>query len=64
MGERLETGGFNIAVAARIFDHVLRNGESYYHKWEYVGENPVRAGLVSRAEDWPYLGEFVVIDLA
>jgi len=24
----------------------------------------VRAGLVSRADDWPYRGEFVVIDLA
>jgi REP element-mobilizing transposase RayT len=40
-----------------FFDHVLRSGESYSQKWEYVRENPVRAGLVSRWEDWPYLGE-------
>jgi len=39
------------------FDHVLRSAESYSEKWEYVRNNPVRAGLVSRWQDWPYLGE-------
>ena len=27
-----------------FFDHVLRSNESYAQKWEYVHENPVRAG--------------------
>jgi REP element-mobilizing transposase RayT len=40
-----------------FFDHVMRGGESYSQKWEYVRANPVRAGLVSRPEDWPYAGE-------
>jgi REP element-mobilizing transposase RayT len=40
-----------------FFDHVLRSEESYSQKWEYVRENPVRAGLVERWEDWPYGGE-------
>jgi REP element-mobilizing transposase RayT len=40
-----------------FFDHVLRSGESYEQKWEYVRENPVRAELVARPEDWPYQGE-------
>jgi REP element-mobilizing transposase RayT len=40
-----------------FFDHVLRSGESYGEKWRYVRENPVRAGLVRRSEDWPYQGE-------
>jgi putative transposase len=40
-----------------FFDHVLRSAESYSEKWYYVRENPVRAGLVSRWEDWPYVGE-------
>ena len=40
-----------------FFDHVLRSEESYAEKWEYVRSNPVRAGLVKRAEDWPYWGE-------
>ena len=39
----------------------LRCGESYDAKWEYVLENPVRAGLVSKSEDWPYQGEMNVL---
>src|SRR5581483_10108184 len=44
-----------------FFDHVLRSSESYAEKWNYVRENPVRAGLVKRAEDWPFCGEIVAI---
>ncbi len=40
-----------------FFDHVMRSKESYREKWEYVQQNPVRAGLVASAEDWPYQGE-------
>jgi REP-associated tyrosine transposase len=40
-----------------FFDHVIRSQESYGEKWSYVRENPVRAGLVKRSEDWPYQGE-------
>jgi REP-associated tyrosine transposase len=40
-----------------FFDHVLRSSESYSEKWDYVRENPVRAGLVRSANDWPYAGE-------
>ena len=40
-----------------LFDHVLRSPDSYEQKWAYVRENPVRAGLVPRPEDWPYQGE-------
>ena len=45
-----------------LFDHILRNDESMNQKWEYVVQNPVRAGLVKNAEDWPYQGEVVIID--
>ncbi len=38
------------------FHHRLRNAESYGEKWLYVRENPVRAGLVIKPEDWPYQG--------
>jgi REP element-mobilizing transposase RayT len=41
---------------AEFFDHVLRSNESKSEKWIYVRENPVRAGLVAKAEDWPYAG--------
>jgi REP element-mobilizing transposase RayT len=43
-------------------DHLLRSDENYAQKWEYVSQNPVRAGLVTRAEDWLYAGEIVRID--
>ncbi|HVF72183.1 MAG TPA: transposase [Chthoniobacterales bacterium] len=42
---------------SEFFDHVLRSSESYSQKWGYVRDNPVRAGLVSDAEDWPWQGE-------
>jgi len=34
-----------------FFDHLLRSDESYAEKWNYVRENPVRAGLAQSAED-------------
>jgi len=40
-----------------FFDHLLRSSESYGEKWDYVRMNPVRAGLVTSSEDWPYQGE-------
>jgi putative transposase len=65
-------GGLKRVVAAAVtggrgiwqrgfFDHVIRNGESYSEKWNYVRENPVRAGLVANADDWPFQGEIVEI---
>jgi hypothetical protein len=38
------------------FDRFLRSGESYSEKWAYVQNNPVRAGLVAQADDWPFKG--------
>ena len=40
------------------FDRLLRSGESLHNKWLYSEENPVRAGLVKRYQDWPYRYEF------
>jgi len=37
------------------FDHVLRSDESWEQKREYIRQNPVRAGLVTRAEDYRWL---------
>jgi putative transposase len=45
-----------------FFDHILRSDESYAEKWNYVRDNPVRTGLVAKAEDWPYAGEIIIID--
>lgn len=45
-----------------FFDHLLRSEESLSQKWDYVRQNPVRAGLATRPEDWPYQGCIVEID--
>ena len=67
-------GGLKRAIAVELgfrsrelwqpgfFDHVLRSDESYNEKWNCGKENPVRAGLVQIASEWPYQGEIVIID--
>jgi putative transposase len=40
-----------------FWDVQLRGGESYGLKWEYVRNNPVRAGLVAKSDAWPFQGE-------
>jgi len=37
------------------FDHVLRSEESVHSKVQYICENPIRKGLVSDVEDYPWL---------
>jgi putative transposase len=44
-----------------FFDRQRRSGESHHQKWLYVWNNPVRAGLVHRAADWPFQGELNVL---
>jgi REP-associated tyrosine transposase len=40
------------------FDRLLRSDESLSDKWEYLRQNPVRAGLVPACDDWPYQFQF------
>ena len=37
-----------------FFEHRLRRNEHFDAKLEYLRMNPVRAGLVKDAQDWPY----------
>jgi len=46
-----------------FFDHVLRSSESSNEKWNYVCENPVRAGLVKQSEDWPFQSEIFALEI-
>jgi REP element-mobilizing transposase RayT len=39
---------------AGCFDRLLRSDESADDKWNYIRDNPVRAGLVDHWSDWPY----------
>ena len=43
------------------WDTQLRAGDSYGEKWEYVRQNPVRAGLTQAPEDWPFQGELNIL---
>lgn len=36
-------------------DHALRGDEDYRVRVRYLIENPIRAGLVERADDYPYI---------
>lgn len=36
------------------FDHWCRTDEKVKTAAEYIRQNPVKAGLVSRPEDWPW----------
>jgi len=47
-----------------FFDHLLRSNESYEEKWEYVRQNPVRAGLTNNAGDWSFAGEVQALELS
>jgi len=38
-----------------FFEHRLRHDESRRQKGDYILNNPVRAGLVQRPQDWPYV---------
>ena len=44
-----------------FFDHLLRSEESYVQKWDYVLNNPVRAGLAKDANEWPWQGEIEIL---
>ena len=56
-GRKDHSDGLGRAWQNGFFDHLLRGGESYAEKWNYVRMNPVRAGLVEQPEDWPFAGE-------
>jgi putative transposase len=38
----------------RFFDRALRTVREYHEKVQYIHLNPVKAGRVGRAEDWPW----------
>jgi REP element-mobilizing transposase RayT len=61
LARAVENGSSDPIWQRGFFDHILRSNESYAEKWKYVRENPVRAGLVKNADNWPFCGEIVNI---
>ncbi|MCE0523122.1 MAG: hypothetical protein LV480_09450 [Methylacidiphilales bacterium] len=45
----------SISWQENFFDHRIRKEESFGEKAEYILQNPVRAGLIDKAENWPYV---------
>ncbi|HPB10942.1 MAG TPA: hypothetical protein PLU38_09705 [Kiritimatiellia bacterium] len=48
---------------ADAWDTQIRDGEHYHEKWLYVLNNPVRAGLVGKPDQWPFQGEVNTLEL-
>jgi REP-associated tyrosine transposase len=46
-----------------FFDRVIRKEESYAANWDYVRNNPVRAGLVTGPDEWPFQGQICDLTL-
>jgi putative transposase len=63
LGQPRSTPAATTLWQREFFDHVLRSTESYSEKWNYVRDNPVRAGLVSDADEWKYAGEIETLML-
>ena len=53
--KRITAKTANIAWQRSFFDHRLRHDESETEKFEYIRQNPVRAGLMGPNDDWPYM---------
>lgn len=49
-------GWHGVLWQKEFHDHLLRGFGSYERKWQYVLQNPVRAGLCEHASDWPWSG--------
>jgi REP element-mobilizing transposase RayT len=37
------------------YDRIVRNDQEFQQYWEYIRQNPVKAGLSSSPEDYPFL---------
>jgi len=53
--KRYTARAFGVTWQEDFFEHRLRHNESWRSKSAYIEMNPVRAGLVATADEWPYL---------
>jgi REP element-mobilizing transposase RayT len=53
--------GTGVLWQRSFWDRQMRSAEDYNSKYLYVRNNPVRHGLVTETEDWPYQGEMTDI---
>jgi putative transposase len=53
--KRIATRKGKIEWQRNFFDHRLRHDESETEKFEYILQNPMRAGLIREGDEWPYV---------
>ena len=52
--KRYTARAFGISWQRDFFDHRIRDAQGLSQKWEYVLDNPVRAGLVENRNLWAF----------
>jgi len=55
---RIELGDDCLVWQPRFYDHALRSAEGILPTARYIFANPIRAGLVHNADEYPYSGSF------
>jgi putative transposase len=53
--KRYTARAFGIDWQRDFFDHRIRDEADGSDKWDYIRENPVRAGLVERHDQWQHV---------
>ena len=56
--KRLTAKRAGIQWQRNYFDHRVRPDDGLHQKTDYIRMNPIRAGLVSSAEDWPHVVDY------
>jgi REP element-mobilizing transposase RayT len=60
--KRLTARRTGIEWQRNYFDHRVRPDEGLQLKTDYIRQNPVRAGLVRTAEDWPHFVDYNTLE--
>ena len=60
--KRLTVRRNGVVWQRNYFDHRVRPDEGLQLKTDYIRQNPVRAGLINNAEDWPYFVDYNSIE--
>jgi hypothetical protein len=55
---RMELRDSNAVWQPRFYDHAVRSSEGLLPTLRYIFANPIRAGLVANADEYPYSGSF------
>ncbi len=53
--KRFTANSLGIGWQRDYFDHRIRSESDHQSTWYYIQQNPVRANLVARFDDWPFV---------